>query len=127
MLDFIRFAFHGEAPPPRSLEVAERRILELAGEVERLSGRRPRTGAAELHQIRLRSQGPVPVSREQVQAAVVATASKVMSLVLVLSLAAVVVLAVLGKAQPDVLTVGVTVPLGYFGGLLSSYFGIRNR
>jgi uncharacterized membrane protein len=65
-------------------------------------------------------------TREQTQSSVVKILTWTMVTTLLLSLIGVVALTVLEKNVPDILTVGVSSPLGYFGGMLSAYFGIHS-
>jgi hypothetical protein len=65
--------------------------------------------------------------KEVTQATVVMLVTWAMVIVLALSLVGIVTLTILDKKSPDILTIGVSSPLGYFGGLLSAYFGVQNK
>ncbi len=70
---------------------------------------------------------PPPAVKEVTQATVVMLVTWAMVIVLALSLVGIVTLTILDKKSPDILTIGVSSPLGYFGGLLSAYFGVQNK
>lgn len=54
-------------------------------------------------------------------------ASWLMVVIMILSFGGIIALTILKCDVPDILTVGASSPLGYFGGMLSAYFGIQQK
>lgn len=74
----------------------------------------------------LRPTVPAPPSlKDKTQSKVVMLITGLMCVVLILSLGGVITLSILERPVPDILPMCITSPLGYFGGLLSAYFGIQ--
>ena len=69
----------------------------------------------------------MPSLKERTQSKAVMVITWSMLLILLLSLCGIILLSVMKTDVPDILTVCVSSPLGYFGGLLSAYFGVQNR
>jgi hypothetical protein len=132
-MSFIEFAFKGVvAPSRRELEQAQR----LAYAEQRLARYEPQdvddpdTGLTTgLTQGAYGWRSDPKVNLEEIkaraQSAVVTLVSWAMVCVLAVSLIGIIALSILGRKSPEILTICVSSPLGYFGGLLSAYFGVQ--
>ena len=105
MNDVLRFLFKGE------LEVTPRiRRLEVLSEKDQGEGKKPE------------QEVPPPEHKFQL----VRFFSKVLAAVLIICLAGIFFLIIAGKPIPDFLPPMITAILGYFGGAISAYFGIKS-
>lgn len=70
---------------------------------------------------------PKPTLKDKTQSNVIRVGTWLMVATMLLSFGGIITLAVLERNIPDILTVGVSSPLGYFGGMFSAYFGMQQK